>query len=59
MGEISNTNLEIINAVVDAAEKLAGAAFLLKMFKQKADREAVTAAELAAVRCTTESCARH
>ena len=46
------------NAVVESAEKLEGAAELLKLLEDKADREAITAAELSAVRCVVESCAQ-
>lgn len=45
------------SAVVDSAQKLEGAASLLRMLEDKAEREGVTSAELAAVRCTVESCA--
>jgi len=51
-----NENME--RAVVESAEKLEGAAELLKLLEDKADREAITAAELAAVRCVVESCAQ-
>ncbi len=45
-------------AVVESAEKLEGASKLLKLLEDKADRQAITAAELAAVRCVVESCAQ-
>lgn len=48
---------EMAGTVVDSAQKLEGAASLLKMLEDKAEREGVTSAELAAVRCTVESCA--
>lgn len=57
MDDTAKAYSEIIDVVVDSAEKLAGAASLLKMLEDKADRGTVTAAELAAVRCTVESCA--
>ena len=48
---------EMASTVVDSAQKLEGAASLLKMLEDKAEREGVTSAEIAAVRCTVESCA--
>ena len=51
-----NENME--RAVVESAEKLEGAAELLKLLENKADREAITAAELSVVRCVIESCAK-
>ena len=45
-------------AVVESAEKLEGASKLLKLLEDKADRQAITAAELAAVRGVVESCAQ-
>lgn len=47
---------EMASTVVDSAQKLEGAASLLKMLEDKAEREGVTSAEIAAVRCTVESC---
>lgn len=48
---------EMASTVVDSAQKLEGAASLLKMLEDKAEREGITSAEIAAVRCTVESCA--
>ncbi len=48
---------ELVNVVVRSSEKLEGAASLLTMFEDKADSEQITAAELAAIRCTVETCA--
>ena len=48
---------EMASTVVDSAQKLEGAASLLKMLEDKAECEGVTSAEIAAVRCTVESCA--
>lgn len=48
---------QMASTVVDSAQKLEGAASLLKMLEDKAEREGVTSAEIAAVRCTVESCA--
>lgn len=48
---------EMASTVVDSAQKLEGAASLLKMLEDKAEREGVTSAEIAVVRCTVESCA--
>lgn len=48
---------EMASTVVDSAQKLEGAASLLEMLEDKAEREGVTSAEIAAVRCTVESCA--
>lgn len=48
---------KMAGVVVDSAQKLEGAASLLKMLEDKAEREGVTSAELAAVRCTIEACA--
>ncbi|WP_241156400.1 hypothetical protein [Adlercreutzia sp. ZJ305] len=39
------------------SEKLEGAASLLTMLEDKADRKQITAAELAAVCCIVETCA--
>ena len=47
----------MVNAVVQASEKLEGAASLLNMLEDKADNQQITAAELAAVRCIVETCA--
>lgn len=47
----------MVNAVVQASEKLEGAASLLSMLEGKADNQQITAAELAAVRCIVETCA--
>ena len=47
----------MVNAVVQSAEKLEGAAKLILMLEDKADIEQITPAELAAVRSIVESCA--
>ena len=57
MVDAAKVNEAMERAVVESAEKLEGAAELLKLLEDKADREAVSAAELAAVRCVVESCA--
>lgn len=49
---------ELVNVVVRSSEKLEGAASLLKMLEDKADNEQIAAAELAAVRCIVETCAK-
>lgn len=49
---------ELVNVVVHSSEKLEGAASLLAMLEDKADSVQITAAELAAVRCIVETCAR-
>lgn len=48
---------ELVNVVVRSSEKLEGATSLLKMLKDKADSQRITASELAAVRCIVEICA--
>ncbi len=48
---------DMVNAVVQSAEKLEGAAKLISMLEDKADIEQITPAELAAVRSIVESCA--
>ena len=48
---------DMVNAVVQSAEKLEGAAKLLSMLEDKADVEQITPAELAAVRSIVETCA--
>ena len=48
---------DMVNAVVQSAEKLEGAAKLISMLEDKADVEQITPVELAAVRSTVESCA--
>lgn len=58
MAETANVNEEMEHAVVESAEKLEGVSELLKLLEDKADRQAITAAELAAVRCVVESCAQ-
>lgn len=50
-----NENTE--RTVVESAEKLVGAAKLLELLEDRADRQSITTAELAAVRCIVESCA--
>lgn len=47
----------MVNAVVQSAEKLEGAAKLISMLEDKADIEQITPAELAAVRSIVETCA--
>lgn len=47
----------MVNAVVQSAEKLEGAAKLISMLEDKADIEHITPAELAAVRSIVETCA--
>lgn len=45
-------------AAVESAERLEGAASLLRLLEEKAETSGgVTAAEIAAVRCVVESCA--
>lgn len=58
MGDAAKVNEAMERAVVESAERLEGAAKLLKLLEDKADREAITAAELSAVRCVVESCAK-
>lgn len=48
---------ELVNVMVQSSEKLEGAASLLEMLEDKADNQRITASELAAVRCTVETCA--
>lgn len=48
---------EMVNAAVQPSERLKGAAPLLRMLKDKADSEQITASELSAVRCIVEACA--
>ena len=48
---------KMAGVVIGSAQKLEGATSLLKMLEDKAELEGVTSAELAAVRCTVESCA--
>ena len=57
MVDAAKVNEDMERAVVESAEKLEGAAELLKLLEDKADRETISAAELAAVRCVVESCA--
>lgn len=47
----------MVNAVVQSAEKLEGAAKLISMLEDKADVEQITPAELASVRSIVETCA--
>lgn len=47
----------MVNAVVQSAERLEGAAKLISMLEDKADVEQITPAELAAVRSIVETCA--
>lgn len=49
---------EFVNVMVRSSEKLEGAASLLKMLEDKADSDQITPAELAAVRCIVETCAK-
>ena len=49
---------EFVNVMVRSSEKLEGAASLLKMLEDKADSAQITPAELAAVRCIVETCAK-
>ncbi|MBQ9042147.1 MAG: hypothetical protein IJ111_04960 [Eggerthellaceae bacterium] len=58
MVDAAKVNEEMERAVVESAEKLEGASELLKLLEDKADRQAITAAELSAVRCIIESCAQ-
>ena len=58
MADAVKVNEEMERAVVESAEKLEGAAELLKLLEDKADRKSITTAELAAVRCIVESCAQ-
>lgn len=48
---------DMVNAVVQSAEKLEGAAKLISMLEDKADVEQITPAELAAVRSIVETSA--
>lgn len=48
---------EMVNAVVQSAERLEGAARLIQMLEDKADIERITPGELAAVRTVVETCA--
>lgn len=48
---------DMVNAVVQSAEKLEGAAKLISMLEDKAGVEQITPAELAAVRSIVETCA--
>lgn len=48
---------DMVNAVVQSAEKLEGAAKLISMLEDKADVEQITPTELAAVRSIVETCA--
>lgn len=48
---------EMVNVVVQASEKLDGAARLIAMLEDKADIERITPGELAAVRTVVETCA--
>lgn len=48
---------EMVNAVINSAEKLEGAARLIAMLEDKADSERITPGELAAVRAVVETCA--
>lgn len=45
-----------VNAVVDSAERLEGAASLLVLLEDKAENHPVSSSELAAVRCIIETC---
>ena len=58
MADAIKVNEEMERAVVESAEKLEGAAELLKLLEDKADNKKITAAELAAIRCIVESCAQ-
>ena len=58
MVDAAKVNERMERAVVESAEKLEGAAELLKLLEDKADNQAITAAELTAVRCVVESCAQ-
>ena len=58
MIDAEKVNEDMERAVVESAEKLEGAAELLKLLEDKADNKQITAAELAAVRCVVESCAQ-
>ena len=51
-----NENME--RAAVESAEMLEGAAELLKLLEDKADNQTISPAELTAVRCVVESCAK-
>lgn len=48
---------EMVNVVVQASEKLDGAARLIAILEDKADIERITPGELAAVRTVVETCA--
>ena len=58
MVDAAKVNEGMERAAVESAERLEGAAELLKLLEDKADIKAITAAELAAVRCIVESCAQ-
>ena len=58
MIDAAKINKDMESAVVESAEKLEGAAELLKLLEDKADNKQIMAAELAAVRCIVESCAQ-
>lgn len=48
----------LAGAAVESAERLEGAASLMRLLEEKAETAGgVTAAEIAAVRCVVESCA--
>ena len=56
--EESAPSKELVNVVVRSSERLEGAASLLKTLEDKAEGEQITPAELAAIRCIVETCAR-
>ena len=56
MVDAAKVNKDMERAVVESAEKLEGAAELIKLLEDKSDRQSITAAELTAVRCIVESC---
>lgn len=58
MVDAAKVNKDMERAVVESAEKLEGAAEILKLLEDKSDRQPITAAELAAVRCIVESCSK-
>ena len=58
MVDAAKYNEAMENAVIESADKLAGAASLLELLEDKADNQQITASELAAIRCVIESCAK-
>ena len=57
MADGDKYNEAMENAIIESADKLAGAASLLELLEDKADNQRITSSELSAVRCVLESCA--